>query len=249
MNRKVVTDIELRSHWQRSRETELVIEEGTVLTPAARDFIRENGITVTEKRHTDTMPVQPLPLENGRPVYVDAATGEKRREKGELLTHLYGNVLVPKTDPRIAFRGRMDTLEAQILCLQCTAGEKGLQQLCSDLGELLRFSRQILAAEVRNEPLCSLSLLGMNSAEIRETSHRVKEKIGIDHPTPDYRMGSLALRLNLLRTAVRETELSCVNAFSGSGVCTREDLVEGLNRLSSCVYILLCRYIAGYYTR
>lgn len=247
MNRKVVTDIELRSHWQRSRETELIIEEGTVLTPAAKDFIRENGITVIEKRQASVMPVQPLPLENGRPVYVDAATGEKRAEKGEMLTHLYGNVLVPKTDLRIAFRGKMDTLEAQILCLQCTADEKGMQRICSDLGELLQFARNILAAEVRAEPLEKVMLLGMNSEQIRETSHRVKEKIGIEHPVPDYRMGSFALRLNLLRTAVRETELFCVNAFTCGGVCTREDLVEGLNRLSSCVYILLCRYIAGYY--
>lgn len=247
MNRKVVTDIELRSHWQHSRENELVIDEGTVLTPAARDFIRENGITVTERSHAGVMPVQPLPVENGRPVYIDAATGEKRSSKGELMTHLNGNVLVPKTDPRIAFRGKMDTLEAQILCLQCTAGEKGMKQMCSELGELLQFARSILAAEVRNESLGPVTLLGMSSAEIRETSHCVKDRIGIDHPVPDHRMGSFALRLNLLRTAVRETELSCVNAFTYGGACTREDLVEALNRLSSCVYILLCRYIAGYY--
>lgn len=247
MNRKVVTDIELRSHWQHSRETVLVLDEGTVLTPAARDFIRENGITVTDRKQAGVMPVEALPLEHGRPVYVDAATGEKRAEKGEMMTHLNGNVLVPKTDPRIAFRGKLDTLEAQILCLQCTASEKGMTRLCSELGELLSFTRSILAAEVKSETLASVRLLNMSSAEIRETSHRVKEKIGIGHPVPDYTMGSFALRLNLLRTQVRETELACANAFTLGGTCTRVDLVEGLNRLSSCVYILFCRYIAGYY--
>lgn len=30
---------------------------------------------------------------------------------------------------------------------------------------------------------------------------------------------------------------------------SRSDLIEGLNRMSSCVYIILCRKLSGYYDR
>lgn len=247
MTRKVITDIELRSHWQQSRETELEIEPGTVLTPAAKDFIRENGIVVTERKQSAVMSRVPVPVENGHAVFVDAATGERRDSKGELMTHLNANVLVPKNDLRIAFRGQLDKLEAELLLLECSAAEQRMDKLRAEFGELLEFTRTILGCEVKNCPLPAVRLLGMNSAEIRETSHSVKEKIGIDHPIPDYTMGSFILRLNLLRTMVRETELSCVNAFMVNGACTREDLVEGLNRLSSCVYIIMLKKLAGKY--
>ena len=246
MSRTVVTDIELRSHWQQTHDKELVIEPGTILTPAAKDFVRENGIAVTERKWSK-MSMTPVPRENGHAVFEEASTGNKVDKKGELMTHLYANVIVPKTDPRIAFRGLIDKLEAEILLLECTAEQNGLTRIASDLGEMLSFTREILGAEVKNTPLPSILLLGMDSKEVRETSHSVKEKIGIDHPVPNSSMGTFVLRLNLLRTMVREAELACVRAFTVNGCCSREDLVEGLNRLSSCVYIIMCRKLAGYY--
>ncbi len=53
--------------------------------------------------------------------------------------------------------------------------------------------------------------------------------------------------LNRLRTAVRETELAAVEAFLEDGRCTRSDLVEELNRMSSALHIMMCRWIAGQY--
>ena len=117
-----------------------------------------------------------------------------------------------------------------------------------DLEELLDYTRRILAAEVKEEALEELRLLGMDSAGIRYASHRVKESVGIDHPVPDHRMGRTCVLLNLLRTRVRECELSAVRAFQQEdGSCGRKDIVEGLNRLSSCVYILFCRQAAVHY--
>ena len=58
-------------------------------------------------------------------------------------------------------------------------------------------------------------------------------------------MGRLCASLNELRTQVRETELCAVNAFAQDGPDGRLDIIEGLNRLSSCVYILFCRTAAG----
>ena len=122
--------------------------------------------------------------------------------------------------------------------------------LVEELEELLGYVRRILGAEVKEVPLEEIRLLGLDSAGLRYTSHHVKEEIGIDHPVPNCGMGRICVLLNRLRTQVRACELSAVTAFMREdGTCGRKDIVEALNRLSSCVYILFCRKAAGYYER
>ena len=252
MKQKVLTDVELRSCWNGKSGGEYHVEQGTVLTPAARDFLRERNICLCVDEAApayETMTVEPIPLWNGKPKYLDARTGEEVAQKGEGMTHLRGNLLVPKTDPRIAFRGALDSLMARWLLVQLTAQEAGKPALVRDLEELLQYLRRLLAAEVRETPLEPMRLLGMDSAQLRRTSHFVRETIGIDHPVPSCSMGRLPLELNLLRTQVREAELVAAAAFIEDRHCCREDILEALNRLSSCVYILFCREVAGRYRR
>lgn len=251
MANKLLTDVELRANWSLHHQEDYAVEEGTILTPAAVDFLREHNIRlryVVPERPGASMTRTPIPVRNGKACYVYAATGRELHEKPEEMTHLRGNQLVPKMHPRIAFRGKLDSLMAQLMEVEVMAAEAGEEQILTDLEELLSCIRQILAAEVKDVPLKELRLLGLDSAGIRRHSHLVKETLGIDHPIPDYRMGRLCVALNALRTQVRETELSAVRAFTESdGQCTRKDIVEELNRLSSCVYIIFCRKLAGYY--
>ena len=48
-------------------------------------------------------------------------------------------------------------------------------------------------------------------------------------------------------TVERALELAAAKAFCQGGTFTRVDIIEGLNRMSSCVYIILCRKLSGYY--
>lgn len=252
MRQKLLTDAQLRFRWPRERGTIWEVEEGTILTPSAKDFLREHGITLQFTRAGQTpkaMTRVPIPVRNGRAVYVDAATGEELAEKGETMTHLRGNLLVPKTHPRIEFRGRLDSLMAGILEVQVTAEEAGEQTIAEDLEELLGAAREILAAEVKEQPLPQMRLLGMDSGGIRHCSHHVKKTLGIDHPVPRRDMGRLCVELNRLRTQARETELPAARAFSNGTSFCRTDIIEGLNRMSSCIYIIFCRKLAGYYDR
>ena len=245
-----MTDIELRAHWFRARESSYTVANGTYVTQSAWDFLKEHGIELhfaAPKTTFAPMTVTPLPVEGGKPRYVDCATGEPLQEKAENMTHLRGNLLVPKTHPRIAFRGQLDSLMAKMIEVQLMAEESGREQLVLELDELLAFLRNILGAEVKEEPLKDILLLGMDSQQLREVSHHVKEHFGIPHPVPNYRMGRLCVALNCLRTQIREVELSAVNAFSHETQLEHTDIIEGLNRLSSCVYIMFCRTIVGHY--
>jgi ethanolamine utilization cobalamin adenosyltransferase len=162
--------------------------------------------------------------------------------KPEYMTHLSVNRLVPKTHGRIAFRGAVDSLEAEVIQAQVLAAELGEKSCREGLGEILKYLRDIMTAEVKEIPLAPPDLFGLSADELHHQSHDVKGTFGIDHPVPDYTMGALAARLNCLRTKVREAELLAVRVFGAGN--EREDLVLAMNRLSSGVYWLFCRLVA-----
>ena len=167
-------------------------------------------------------------------------TGAKPEDK----TLLCGSELVDKRHPQIAFRGKLDSLVAAIVKTQITADEQENKPVSEDLEGLLVFVRRLQRVEVTGDPVGEITLLGLSSAELRHDSQQVKEAFGIDHPVPSRKMGRLCAELNLLRTQVRETELRALHAFAEG---QRPDIIEGLNRLSSAVYIVLCRELSGWY--
>lgn len=223
------------------------IEAGTFITPLAREYAAEHSICLRIESEAAVAKKQPTtPSTKFISGYVDHVTGQHYDAKPEDMTHLSGNRLVDKRHPRIAFRGRIDSLQAQVLLTQVAASESGMGELCSQLGELLNMLRQLLACEVKDVPMPEISLFGMDEAAIHSASHDVKGTLGIEHPLPSLEMGKVAAQLNYLRTQVRETELAAANALEESSPA-RQGIIKALNRASSAVYILFCRVVAGYY--
>ena len=206
----------------RNREGKrvFVLGKGDTLTPGARDWLNREKIQI-------------LSGEQAKPAEFRLLNGAHMGEKPEFMTHLHGNVLVEKTHPRIVFRGAMDTLEAEILLCGLAVPEK-----MKALGEILALSREILRCEVLEEPLAEKTLCGLSAGELRERSHFPQKYYGQAHFMPDFGDGEQILRLNRLRTRIRETELRAVAAFlDGEGRPRREDIPKALNRMSSLVYI------------
>ena len=250
MKAELITDSDLRARWSYRADDPITISADAVLTPCAQEFVRDHHIEIIRRPKYGAMSRSKIPMQNGKPVFVNLETGRECAEKPEEMTHLRGNLLVFKTHPRIAFRGQLDSLLAEILLLQSRAHQDGETALLADLEDLAGFTRRILGAEVKDEPLAEGQVLGMDAAQIRHASHNIKGTLGIEHPIPDYRMPLICLELNRLRTRVREAELDAAHAFEAEdGSCTRVDLVQAMNRLSSCVYLLFCRKLAGYYDR
>ena len=242
----VLTEANLRSAHLVPGTKDFKVPAGTFVTPLAKQYLRDRNIRLVEQVHSAIeMPRVPI-VPNGEYTYIDAKTGQGYREKPEHMTHLRGNLLVPKTDLRIKLRGKLDSLEADILKTQVMAMQCGMPALAADLQDALRYTKQILAAEVKEEPLAEAALFGLSQAKLRYISHHIQEEFGISHPVPDYRMGEPAVSLNLLRTRVRETELAAA-AFAKDLGAPRYDIVQALNRLSSGIYILFCRVVTGYY--
>ncbi len=209
----------------RNREGKRVfyLGAGDSLTPSARDWLRRERIEI-------------LPASQARPQTYRLENGAEFSQKPEHYTHLRGDILVPKSHPVIAFRGAMDTLEAELLLAQQAAPS------CRELGEVLSFVRQLLGWEVMEEPVEERPLCGLSLQQLREHSHRPQDFYGQPHFMPEVTDGPAILQLNRARTAARAAELAAVWAFTDEkGNATREDLLTALNRVSSMLYILMIR--------
>ena len=214
----------------RSRDGERVfyLGRGDRLTPGARDWLRQERVAI-------------LPGEEAKPQEYRLPNGAVLREKPEELTHLYGNVLVPKTHPRIAFRGAMDSLEAELLLCQLSC-----PAVAHQLGEILELARRLIRCEVMEEPVPAGKLCGLTEEEQRGRSHRPQDYFGIPHFMPAVSDGAVVLALNKCRCVARQAELAAARAFiDADGKVTRGDILKALNRMSSMVYILMCMVKSG----
>jgi len=156
-------------------------------------------------------------------------------------TSLSPGVDILKTDPRITFRGALDSLYADILEAQVIMADKGENYLLSALDEILSLVREIMSAEVSGNPVTTERLFGLTLDEIREQTHNTQKYFGFAHRLPVFGMGASAIRLNTLRAKVREVELLAEKTFTAEIGSEREDIYRALNRLSSAFYWLFCK--------
>jgi ethanolamine utilization cobalamin adenosyltransferase len=183
-------------------------------------------------------------LEERQPAVFYGPAGEVFTAKPEAMTHLQGNNLVYKDHPRIIWRGKLDSLTAMILEAQVLGREKGNQEYVTDLQEILEFLRRLLSCEYKDIPVEEFRLLGLTAPELKARSHNPLKYYGHRHLLIEYPMGALCVRLNTLRTAVREVELAAAAAFkSAEGKPVREDIIKALNRTSSLFYLMIYKYL------
>lgn len=87
---KVLTEMELRAKWKTPEDGVYHVEAGTFVTPMAKDFLREKGVSMVidteEKKSMTRTPVK----KQGDHTYIDAKTGEGYREKPENMIHFAG---------------------------------------------------------------------------------------------------------------------------------------------------------------
>jgi ethanolamine utilization cobalamin adenosyltransferase len=227
------------------------------LTPAAHDLIKQKRVRV---RYTDEagrtfvdaagaagedsdarQQVHPLTSRAGHEAAHCPICQQTVGKKPDALTHLNATTFVAKNDPRIAFRGRVDSAIAQALLIQeqwqrekvAPVWQAMLADIRSALGDVLR-------CEALDEPMRAITLGELDEAQIHAYSHNPLKHLGHDHIVPALDHGLEVARLNVLRTAIRETEVSGAQAFIARDYSVaRGDLLQALNRLSSAVYVLM----------
>ena len=202
--------------------------KGDQLTSTARDFLRRERIEI-------------LPGSQARPERYRLLSGGYAEEKPEHMTHLDGVTLAPKTHPRIIFRGKMDTLEANLILCRLF-----VPRFDRELKDILGYVRLLLRCEVLGEPVPEQKICGLTEQELRQHSHFPQDYYNQPHFMPESEDGREIAILNLARCAAREAELAAAAAFTdGYGQVSRADLLRACNRLSSAIYLLMIRQRAA----
>ena len=198
------------------------LAKGDQLANSARDYLNRERIEI-------------LPADQARPERYRLLSGGYLEEKPEHMTHLNGEILVSKCHPRILFRGKLDTLESELLLCQLAAAH-----LVTPVGEILALARLLIRCDVLEQPVPEGKLCGLTEAEIRKRSHFPQEYYGQPHFMPAVSDGEAVIRLNRARCTAREAELAAVSAFSDrEGNPDRVDILRALNRMSSMLYLLM----------
>jgi len=264
---KVLTETMLRAAFKNQYPKTYSVHSGVILTPAAKQFLREKKIALIVEKENETAEARPLkePVQSQGENHQEEIVQEEKKNppkakyqcyetggffesKPEYMAQLYGNLLVKKDHPRIQLRGKLDSFQAQILEVQYALAQWKEEQLLKDLTAVLTFTRGVLRAEVLEEPIEEWEILGLNEAQLRSMSHHPEQHFGVKHFIPEYTMGPVLVKLNSLRALSRELEIMAIKAFTGkNGAIERKDILQGLNRLSSCLYILMCRWQGGIY--
>ncbi len=256
----IITEQALRSQLKGHTGDTYYLPKGGNLTPSARDYLNQRRLKITreqpiveekvvEKEVTPAPIVEPAsPQPVTKLKYVDYETGAYYHEKPEYMTQLNGNQLVDKDHPRIAFRGKMDSLQALLVLAQVSIQECNKPKLVSDLDDIYKQFNIIMRCDVLDEPCESSHIIGLNHKELRERSHHPMKYFQIKQLLlANYTMGKEHALLNQIRAGIREAEVMATAAFRAGNKHQRTDIVQHLNRLSSALHIMCCMYLAGLY--
>ncbi len=248
-----ITETELRQDFGLAHGSEVHLPGGSRLTPSAAQLLAERKIRIkyidpegrvfikeNDTEESAGQRVHPLTGGNRRPANTCALCHSHVTKKTELLTLLDDEQLVPKTHPRISLRGKLDTLIAQAIVIQTQFDASGSPLLSRSLADLRSYMGNILRCEVTGDELLPISMGEMDDPTLHAVSHEPLKYLGHDHIVPEVGHGSKVALLNLLRALVREAELEAARAFSTDTYeVSRSDILQGLNRLSSALYVLM----------
>ena len=247
----VITESALRTQLKSKTATVYAVNKGDKLTPSASEYLKTKGIELIysddERAVNDKVaskgneaPVKSADENKISKKYVCYYTGAWFSEKPEFMTQIEGNKLVFKDHQRIAFRGKLDSTEAQAL-YTLSLIDDSKKQIKAGLKEIYLHLRKMMRAEVLGEHLEEFSMLSMDQAQLRELSHNPKKYFGNGHFILTGEEDKDVLLLNILRTRLRELEIEGLRAFRKENTVDRKDIMMNLNRLSSAVYVLMLK--------
>lgn len=254
-----ITEDQLREQYSLGHGTEIHLPRGCRLTPSARGLLEDRRIIikyVDEEGRTfvsstgDTLEAKEEELKQVNPLTSsdEWSSGsclmchQTLKEKPEVLTHIDFQSLVLKTDPRLKFRGKLDTLIGQAVLLQIEVKIEGAfgAQMSKWLEDIRSILGNLLKAEATNSEMANVSLGDMDEKMIHALSHNPLKYLGHDHLMPDASQGRNVALLNVLRGQVREAELLAADIYiTRDFKVMRPDIMAAINRLSSALYVLM----------
>ncbi len=144
------------------------------------------------------------------------------------------DTITQKCDPDIVFRGKLDTLESEVILLSSMVLDQ--PELHLELEKIAEQINKMLVCHFLETPFLETTILSLDFDSLREISYHPTENFGLKVLQRfTGRDGFVVASLNSLRAKVREVETLAVE------VCADISFIRYLNRLSSAFFILAGR--------
>ena len=220
-----ITEHWLREQFGLAHGTEVQLPANARLTPSAQGLLDERHITVkyiddsgrvfipkagqnaTDAALSDSLKqVHPLTTSDEWSVPDCLLCQQKVEHKPDTLTHIDAHHLVSKNDPRLLFRGKLDSVIAQAVLTQIQLTQTPSDALAPIMPQLSRYMADVrsalgnvLKAEATGETMATVALGNLSAEAIHKMSHHPLKYLGHDHLVPDEKQGMQVALLNLLR--------------------------------------------------
>lgn len=247
----VITEFSIKTYLKSNDSGIFILKKDMILTPSARQFLSEKGIEIIKEG--DEVKTQEKIIEKAVEIKeilpkFKGINGEFYIEKGEYMTHLWKDILVPKNNTRIILRGKIDNLLAEWLMVHKRLNERKNQKLTEDLNEIFDYIKKIMNAEILDNTLNIEGCFKYSLDKIKEISHNPKKYFDTEHLFAiDATYDEIVLEMNRIRTIVRQLELSAVDAYYSQEGLKKAEIILALNRLSSAIYIIMLKGKSGKY--
>lgn len=159
-------------------------------------------------------------------------------------TELYRNEFVRKDDPRIEFRGKLDsTIASSAYCSALFLAEQNIK-FSEYVGEVTKALMEVMRADIVSGVPKITNIMGVDMEGLHEMSHNPQKYFKKGHFVPAPQSGVALSYLNLLRTHVRDCERAYIRANADKSANSKVfiGISLALNRVSSAVYVLMCKY-------
>lgn len=241
----LITEANLKAKFKNKYPKKISFENTDIITPSARDFLVKNKIEIVSEEELLKEIKEEVKDNAPKFKYICHETKAYYLDKPEHMTHIKGNELVFKNHKRIVFRGKIDSFMADVIHTIQQLEKLNYKSSKDGLIEVLKLVKSIQRCEVLNEELEEFKFLGMDEAKQREVSHNPKKYFRTNHLFDiDERTNESAVMLNVLRTKARELEIAAIDAYFDGRSIERQDMLKAMNRLSSCIYILMLKAVS-----
>lgn len=178
--------------------------------------------------------------------YKNMETGKNLSEKPEYMASLFNDELVYKNHPRMILRGYLDALKAKLLVYMHELMQSKKNVILQDVAEVFHWVKVLQRCEVTGEIVERLTFNSMDYSAIRKVSHNPKQYFGVGHLFDLHYQDHIdVLKINEMKAFVRQMEIAAFNAYFINGKIEREDFLTAANRLSSVLYIVELKILAG----
>lgn len=217
---KFITEIELRELYKTEPFATYVLEPDIKITPGARQFLVDRRVSVVQAQCSD-----------GKNVKANEAQPAQRREHWCTLR----------------LHRRMDCIESLFLLIAAELLRSGDTVLSEQVMALGKCFQNVQNAEREQTALDKIQFLGWSEEEIKNRSEHLGKYVGISEFHVGLKNGKEIALLNYLRTSLREVEPTILETYwnEEKQICSRQDLIDMINLISTILYILMRNCLGG----